>query len=402
VIVAIDNHAQELGYHLGHAIMDIVGYALTGVVGAFGDLVLKLCGQEGGLSEAFEYMLFDRFDDKKEKGNFLDGIKSWFGGNDTKEAAEESGKEVAESTTDAIADELGSEESKDKVASASSSLLDYVPDELEGKLKSGMGLSADASVDEMINVWDSRQVDMKDANGKNATAAADGFEEQDEKERHRYELCAIKDTDAYLSAFNGPKGFDQHSPSKKMKQNAIYAKEGFEQGLNTGTTMSDLGSQQATDYLDAFSYASKAAERTVRDSALADLANTMANLGDVANLDTDFQPTITPVLDLSDVNSGFQSMNEMFASRRALALAGEASAWNNEGMRRRYEFQNENSSASYSGFGTLGTKLDALGEAILNRQIVLDSGEVVGGLAEPMDRALGIRAIRSQRTKGGR
>ena len=404
VITAIDNHAKEIGFHLGHALLDIIEYALMGIAGSAIDLLSRAFGGEGGFSEfLMENMLPKKNKDKK---GFLDGIKGIFGGDDTKEeakeAAEDTGKEAASGVTDGIMEGLKDPSEQSKLSEGINNLLGgSLSNEATDTLKEKFGLTSDESINEMINTYANREGDLKDATGSSATAAADGFVDQNNKELDRYFKAGEVDGAEFMKGFNSQKGLDINSPSKKTREAAHFTKEGFELGLQDGTSMSDIGEQQATDFLSAFSYASKAAESTVRDSALAGLADTMARIGELAGLD-DYQPTITPVLDLSDVNAGFQSINSLFSSRRGLALAGEASAWQNESMRRRYEIQNDNSAASYEGFGTIGTKLDELGSAILNRQVVLDSGEVVGGLAEPMDRALGVRMIRSQRTKGGR
>ena len=406
VVTAIDNHAKEIGFHLGNAIVDIIAYALIGAMASLIDIldVLGFGPGEGGFSDYLVELFFPKKDKDKTKKGFLDGIKSWVSGEDTKEeakeAAEDTGKEAASGVTDGIMEGLKDPSEQSKLSEGINSLLGgSLSNEASDSLKEKFGIAADTSVDELVAQYANRSGDVEKSGGDTATSIADGFEKQDEIERHRYEKCAIQDANAYKGVFSEEMGIN--SPSKVMREYAQYTVQGFELGLQDGTSMSDIGEQQATDFLSAFSYASKAAESTVRDSALAGLADTMARIGELAGFD-DYQPTITPVLDLSNVNAGFQSINSLFSSRRGLVLAGEASAWQNESMRRRYEIQNDNSAASYEGFGTIGTKIDELGNAILNRQVVLDSGEVVGGLAEPMDRALGVRMIRSQRTKGGR
>lgn len=67
--------------------------------------------------------------------------------------------------------------------------------------------------------------------------------------------------------------------------------------------------------------ASYEASSEIAESAKAGLSNALSKVADVINLDLDTQPTIRPVLDLSDVISGTNRLNAMFDRTHALSIS---------------------------------------------------------------------------------
>lgn len=93
------------------------------------------------------------------------------------------------------------------------------------------------------------------------------------------------------------------SPSRVFKQIGIYCDEGMIIGLN-----SMAGA------------VSKASEG-VGEGAINAVSNTIANIADVINNDIDAEPTIRPVLDLSNVTSGVRQIDAAFSRTQALSIS---------------------------------------------------------------------------------
>lgn len=94
----------------------------------------------------------------------------------------------------------------------------------------------------------------------------------------------------------------EKSPSRAMYEVGAYAVDGFVNALNAG-----VGS--------AYSAGGEMA-----DSARKGLSGAISKITDVINGDLDAQPTITPVLDLSNVQSGASAISGMLSGRRTLAI----------------------------------------------------------------------------------
>ena len=76
----------------------------------------------------------------------------------------------------------------------------------------------------------------------------------------------------------------------------------------------------------------KSGEREVEDAsesmvkvAFRNTSNVISKLVDAINDDIDMQPTIRPVLDLSELKSGANSLNTLFSRNQAMMIAGHIS-----------------------------------------------------------------------------
>ena len=132
---------------------------------------------------------------------------------------------------------------------------------------------------------------------------------------------------------------------------------------------------------------------TVGRSAMAGVKAELTNLTNVLNTDTDFIPTIRPVMDLSAVASGMSTMQSMF--------------WNDSVLYPNFSGRNAQMAASaidqnrmpkpvrdygpdiLEAFNTLGDRVDALGDRVAQMKMVLDTGAAVGGMSQKMDQKLG-------------
>ena len=105
--------------------------------------------------------------------------------------------------------------------------------------------------------------------------------------------------------------------------------------------------------------------------------------------DVDFNPTIRPVLDLTDLNSGFGAMNTMFSGYRPqLRFAGVGNIPNLGTLSASFENSYNNDNV-VDAIERLQTNVNYLGEELGKMQIVLDSGAIVGSTTKRMDQSLG-------------
>ena len=99
------------------------------------------------------------------------------------------------------------------------------------------------------------------------------------------------------------KALDERSPSKEMYKIGDFAGQGFVNALyDSVSTAYRAGSDMA-------------------DSAKSGLSGAIAGIVDLINSDIDAQPTIRPVIDLSDVQAGANSIAGMFDGNRTLSVS---------------------------------------------------------------------------------
>lgn len=105
------------------------------------------------------------------------------------------------------------------------------------------------------------------------------------------------------SALNGIKDFlGIHSPSTAFAEIGQYADIGFINGLKS--MLPDIA-DQATN---------------IGDTATDTLADSFSNISDYIDSDMGIQPTIRPVLDLSEINSGAQTIDAMMSGDYAMSV----------------------------------------------------------------------------------
>lgn len=175
------------------------------------------------------------------------------------------------------------------------------------------------------------------------------------------------------AAVRGSKeALQEKSPSKVMFKVGSFATQGLINGMD-----SLKGDTEDT----AFS---------VGKSATDAMSSVMSNLSTILNSDMDLNPTITPVLDLSEIQNGTNSLNGMFGNR-SFSLASA------NGIRfeaNRLEAMNKLETAStnadvVAALGLLRGDVNNLNDSMGGLQVVMDSGQLVGAISRPMDNALG-------------
>ena len=439
VIKGLDAHSSELGYHLGHAIMNIIGSALAGVLASFGDGFIGLLGaifgfdvSDAKFSDFLSEKLFGKDGGKeaadKASGGFFnnlkDSISGVFSGDELTQTVDgnsigvKAGEGAAEGFEESFfggikgmsagagadyADEFYAEFDKGMNDPASMSNIQDTMSKftagagsaLEGDttISDAMKKNYGGALTEGTNVLDIKngmsmesfkQWEMVDLGG------AEGLM------KNGYLEKAMKEKDTKVLSIHQA-DWKQHSPSRVMMESGKYIDEGLAIGLTKSTASEEAIDKKSSGLIAMFTSIGKTLDGSVKTSGLNSLSEAISSIANSAAMETDLTPTITPVLDLSNVNQGFSSLDSMFSAQRSVQLAGEASYLNDAGRSLTMQIQNDNRRGTNNNINALGSKIDRLGDAIMNRQIVLDSGELVGGLVNPMDRSLGTRAIMAQR-----
>lgn len=174
---------------------------------------------------------------------------------------------------------------------------------------------------------------------------------------------------------------DIHSPSRVFREIGNYTGLGFVKGLQ--------------DYADR----SYAAGSEMAESAEGGLSGVLQTIADIVSGGFDMEPVIRPVLDLSAVSAGADALNNLFYSQRAVGLVGQAAI--------AFEAQRSGSSQTtisvdnddvVAELRTLRGEMASMLERMEKLRVVLNTGALVGELAEPMDVALGQRS--TQRGRG--
>lgn len=174
---------------------------------------------------------------------------------------------------------------------------------------------------------------------------------------------------------------DIHSPSRVFREIGNYTGLGFVKGLQ--------------DYVDR----SYAAGSEMAESAEGGLSGVLQTIADIVSGGFDMEPVIRPVLDLSAVSAGADALNNLFYSQRTVGLVGQAAV--------AFEAQRGGSSQTtisvdnddvVAELRTLRGEMASMLERMEKLRVVLNTGALVGELAEPMDVALGQRS--TQRGRG--
>lgn len=187
------------------------------------------------------------------------------------------------------------------------------------------------------------------------------------------------------SAYNASKkALDEHSPSRKMGEVGNYAGEGFVNAL-----------------VSWISSASKAGEE-VGTSALDGIKESISRMSSEIQNEGDFTPTITPILDLSNLQNASSSISSMLnfdrpidlAAKAGLSFTGSLSNMLNNIQASIPDNSNDDVVEAING---LRSDMDIMNAKIANMQIVMDSGELVGAIASPLDNQLGFNATMIER-----
>lgn len=208
----------------------------------------------------------------------------------------------------------------------------------------------------------------------------DGFAAGIRSNSYKGSLAASAMAQAAVNAAR--RTLDINSPSKVFKGIGNFAGLGFVNALKDYATIAkSAGSDMAQGSIDG-------------------LKDTLSNTNNVINLNSDMNPTIRPVLDLSNIESGSSMINDLFTQRTmALATSATVITSNNSNMMNAI-----NESVKSTVEGILGTNDDLDDDAVvaeINLQVDLDGKEMVRVTAPLMNKELNKINNRKSR-KGGK
>lgn len=167
-------------------------------------------------------------------------------------------------------------------------------------------------------------------------------------------------------------GLGEHSPSKLAAEAGAFYIIGLANGI----------ADNAKIPLDAID--------DTTDPMVEALKRAMTQVATITDDDFGFSPVITPVVDMSNVNSAAGSMNGLFGGINRVA-AVQAERYSS------YAPTSTRDNSVVNELQSLSSRMDALGETITNMQIVLDTGVLVGATSAKMDARLGVLAARKGR-----
>ena len=171
---------------------------------------------------------------------------------------------------------------------------------------------------------------------------------------------------------------DEHSPSKVFMGIGQYMIEGLVIGVNN---LKDKAVNSV---------------RNLGHSVINTMSSSISKISDIIGSDMDIEPTITPVVDLTNVEDSIGMINGAFGANRSMNLCMAVASNNQNGndynselfgkMQLIAEKANDKVAAAIDSlrgdFNEMASKLERM-------QVVLDSGALVGEIAPDMDNALG-------------
>lgn len=173
---------------------------------------------------------------------------------------------------------------------------------------------------------------------------------------------------------------DAHSPSRRTANLALMFGEGY-----IGNLQNLIRPAYAAGY-------------GIGEESVEGLTSSFSTMNGLNDLYT-FSPTITPILDLSDVDSGMAYLQNEFATSPAF---GVNQTWTPDIRSAQALLSLERPDTDINRIidemGYLRDDIVRMGEEISRMKVYLDTGELVGQMSEPMDAVLGSAQRRSARS----
>ena len=162
------------------------------------------------------------------------------------------------------------------------------------------------------------------------------------------------------------KFFGIHSPAKEMMPIGQYIDEGIVVGLE----------KYKSSVVDA--------SEDVGSSAVDSMSNAISSISDVINSDIDTQPTIRPVLDLSNIEAGASAINNMLGMTPSVGVLSNVGSINSMMNNN----QNGESIDVISAIKDLGSKISGMAGNVYNiNGITYDDGSNIADAVESIVRA---------------
>lgn len=183
--------------------------------------------------------------------------------------------------------------------------------------------------------------------------------------------------------------FGIHSPSRVMAGIGEYLSLGLAQGITDETDSVVQGVQD------------------VSNTALSTMMDLAQRVGDIASDDFEYEPSIQPVVDMSDVQNGVDWLNDTLFQNGTVALNAERTAGLAANVVRRAEAtkaqqeeankadQKANPNADIvSSVEALGEHIDSIARAVANMKVQMNGRKLVGEIINDVDEGLGKIASR--------
>lgn len=169
-----------------------------------------------------------------------------------------------------------------------------------------------------------------------------------------------------------------YSPSRVFSEMGMYCAKGLANGIAENSNMAE---SSASNMAEKLAFATEYALQGINDA-----------------LNSDNHLVITPVLDLTNIQTGINSMDGMLASRRSVVMSNASdiasiTARNASAVSNQIDQNGSDFSGIVGAISSVNARIDALGEKMSNMQIVLNSGALVGQISGDIDRNLGQRTI---------
>lgn len=178
--------------------------------------------------------------------------------------------------------------------------------------------------------------------------------------------------------------FGIHSPSRVMAGIGEYLSLGLAQGITDETDSVVQGVQD------------------VSDTALSTMMDLAQRVGDIASDDFEYEPSIQPVVDMSDVQNGVDWLNDTLFQNGTVALNAERTAGLAANVVRRAEVtkaqqeeanrtdQKANPNADIvESVETLADHIDGIARAVANMKVQMNGRKLVGEIINDVDEGLG-------------
>lgn len=196
---------------------------------------------------------------------------------------------------------------------------------------------------------------------------------------------------------------------KKLGTNIVNGVKSFFGIHSPSTVMAQLGEYMSLGFANGIADSGNAVDRSMNDvmrSALSAAQMSADMILSCFDEDADFSPTITPVVDLEGVRNSANWMQSAFADPDGTLNARfEQPTQLMRSFAKRREIQNgEPTAAAASGnddvvaaIESLGSRVDAVSEAVRNMKLSIDRRKLVGEIIEDVDTKLMERAERRRR-----
>ena len=178
-----------------------------------------------------------------------------------------------------------------------------------------------------------------------------------------------------------------HSPSRVFARIGEYMVEGLIGGI---TNRSDDASKASADM----------ARGTIQS-----VSRLISDMSTIIDSDMEITPTISPILDMTNVQNGLNQVDSTLSANRSIALGMSVVSKNQNGLA--YQFGDAISKLADANTQSNGQIVDAIDglksdlsdlvDKVSQLQVVMDTGELVGAISPEMDRSLGVAAMMKRR-----